>query len=109
MIDGLRYNQNYAIQDEIKSSLVVFFFQRLSMLDFQREMQERKRRNTMKVQDEKTTTLDKVEPGSVRQRLCIGGTGRVIDQYRYLTGEYYPRWTASGISRRTTLSLSDKE
>jgi hypothetical protein len=97
--DGRRlgYHQNYEIQDGIKSGFAVFFFQHPSILDFQRAMQDRKRRNNMETlfkvkeipcDNEIRTLLDGVEPGSFREvfgkDLALAAREGVIDQYRVL-------------------------
>jgi hypothetical protein len=93
------YNQNYEIQDGIKSAFAVFFFQHPSVLDFQRAMQDRKRRNNMETlfrvkeipcDNEIRTLADWVEPGSFREvfgkDLALAAREGVIKQYRVLDG-----------------------
>jgi hypothetical protein len=41
------HNFWYSLSDALKCAFAVFFFQHKSLLDFQRQMQEKRRRNNM--------------------------------------------------------------
>lgn len=114
--DGRRlgYHQNYEIQEGIKNGFAVFFFQHPPVLDFQRAMQDQKRRNNretlFKVQaipcdNEIRMLLDRVEPGGFREvfgkGLAAAAREGVIDRCRTLDGGSCWHWMGPGILRRT--------
>ena len=92
-------NLKYRLLDGIKSAFAVFFFQHPSLLDFQRAMQERKKRNNVETllgvtgipsDNQIRTLLDGIEPqamGPVFDRaLRIADEAGAIQPYRVLDG-----------------------
>ena len=99
--DGRRAGGNlkYRMLDGIKSAFAVFFFLHPSLLDFQRTMQERRKRNNLETlfgvreapsDNQIRTLLDGIEPsllGEVFERdLRIAEEAGILEQYRVLDG-----------------------
>ncbi|MDR3312282.1 MAG: ISNCY family transposase [Spirochaetaceae bacterium] len=97
--DGRRwgYDQKYEIKDALKSAFGVFFFQHPSMLQFQRAMQEKRKRNNvttiLKVAEipsdtQIKTLIDNIEPAGFDTvfsgNLGIADKHGIIDKYRVL-------------------------
>jgi len=93
------HNFRYSISDALKCAFAVFFFQHASLLDFQRQMRERRRRDNMasifKVieipSDTQIRTLtDRIDPeifgGVFNESLRIADENHVLDSYRVLDG-----------------------
>ena len=93
------HNFRYRLTDALKCAFAVFFFQHQSMLDFQRQMKERLRRDNMesifKVQEipsdtQIRTLVDRIEPdmfgGVFNESLVIADEYKVLDSYRVLDG-----------------------
>jgi hypothetical protein len=93
------HNLQYELLDALKSAFSVFFFQYPSMLQFQRAMKEKKKRNNvetlMKVGEIPTDTqiktlLDDIEPEAMSElfnkNLKTVDKYHVIDEYRVLDG-----------------------
>jgi hypothetical protein len=92
-------NLRYRLVDAIKSAFMVFFFQHPSLLDFQRAMQERKKRSNVETlfgatkipsDNQIRTLLDGIEPqamGEVFEKtLRIAEEAGAIQPYRVLDG-----------------------
>jgi hypothetical protein len=92
-------NMKYRLLDGIKSAFAVFFFQHPSLLDFQRAMKERKKRNNIETLFEATqipsdnqirTLLDGIQPQSLSEvflrALQLADEVKVIQAYRVLDG-----------------------
>jgi hypothetical protein len=92
-------NLKYRLLDGIKSAFAVFFFQHPSLLDFQRAMKERKKRNNVETlfgvteipsDNQIRTLLDGIEPGTLGevfgQTLRTADEAGVIQPYRVLDG-----------------------
>jgi hypothetical protein len=93
------HNFRYSIRNALKCAFAVFFFQYPSMLDFQRRMRERHRRDNMesifKVAEipsdtQIRTLIDRIEPeafgGVFNESLRIADKHKVLDSYRVLDG-----------------------
>jgi hypothetical protein len=93
------HNLKYRLLDGIKSAFAVFFFQHPSLLDFQRAMKERKKRNNVETlfgvteipsDNQIRTLLDGIAPQSLGE--VFGRTLRTADEagaiqpYRVLEG-----------------------
>jgi hypothetical protein len=92
-------NLKYRLLDAIKSAFAVFFFLHPSLLDFQRAMKERRKRNNVETlfgageipsDNQIRTLLDGIEPlamGEVFERnLRIADGAGIIEGYRVLDG-----------------------
>ena len=92
-------NLTYRLLDAVKSAFVVFFFLHPSLLDFQRTMKKRKKRNNVETlfgafdipsDNQIRTLLDGIEPGSLREvfsrNLRIADEAGAIKPYRVLDG-----------------------
>jgi hypothetical protein len=90
-------NMKYRLLDGIKSAFAVFFFQHPSLLDFQRAMKERKKRNNIETLFEVTkipsdnqirTLLDGIQPQSLSEvfwrTLQLADEVKAIQAYRVL-------------------------
>jgi hypothetical protein len=93
------HNLKYQIADAINSAFAVFFFQHPSILQFQRAMAEKKKRNNMETlfgvvkipsDNQIRTLIDGIEPGEIgktfNETLKRAEGHGVIDQYRVLDG-----------------------
>jgi len=93
------HNFRYSISDAIKCVLAVFFFQHPSLLDFQRKMQEKQRRNNLESMfgvheipsdTQIRTLLDRIEPdsfgGVFNESLQEAETRGALAGYRVLDG-----------------------
>ena len=99
--DGRRAggNRKYRLLDGIKSAFAVFFFLHPSLLDFQRAMQERRKRNNLETlfgvmeipsDNQIRTLLDGIEPSALGEvfesALRIAEEAGILEQYRVLDG-----------------------
>ena len=92
-------NLTYQLLDAIKSAFVVFFFQHPSLLDFQRAMKKRKKRNNVQTlfgavkipsDNQIRTLLDGIDPGLLGQAFAenvrIAEEHKALGPYRVLDG-----------------------
>jgi hypothetical protein len=99
--DGRRSGGNltYQLLDAVISAFVVFFFQHPSLLDFQKSMKRRRKRNNVETlfgevaipsDNQIRTLLDGIEPGSLsdvfNNSVRIADTAGAIAPYRVLDG-----------------------
>jgi hypothetical protein len=93
------HNYRYSISDALKCVLAVFFFQHPSLLDFQRKMQEKSRRNNLESMfgvhqipsdTQIRTVLDRIEPdsfgGVFNESLHEAESRGALEAYRVLDG-----------------------
>jgi hypothetical protein len=93
------HNFRYTLTDALKCAFAVFFFQHPSVLDFQRKMQEKRRRNNMESifgireipsNPQIKTLLDEIEPdgfgGVFNDSLKAAENRGVLEYYRVLDG-----------------------